>query len=190
MESAKIKIADKEYDVLIAQSDDEKSEGLEGINSLDKNEGMLFIINSDDKDEDIIWFTMENTNLELDVIFLNEDLEVVQVAKGEPNSDVPIFGEADYVLEVNSNSGISLGDELEFISEESKKMYVLDSKGDIQMVLDGGERIFSIPNTKTLIKFAKKAASMKNDNAYKALGKRVFKFLTVQNESETEYVKS
>lgn len=41
------------------------------------------------------------------------------------------------------------------------------------MQLDGGERIFSRPNTKILIKFAKKAAATENDNDYKALGKNI-----------------
>ena len=35
-------------------------------------------------------------------------------------------------------------------------MMVLDVEGNAQMTLDGGERIFSIKNTKILIKFAKK----------------------------------
>ena len=35
-------------------------------------------------------------------------------------------------------------------------MYVLDPDGNSQMELNGGERIFSRNNTKTLIKFAKK----------------------------------
>ena len=67
-------------------------------------------------------------------------------------------------------------------------MMVLDAEGNTQMTLDGGERIFSIKNTKILIKLAKKATATNNDNDYKALGKRVFKFLEVQNNSEPEYV--
>lgn len=69
-------------------------------------------------------------------------------------------------------------------------MLVLDPNGETQMELDGGERIFSRANTKVLIKFAKKAFASQNDNDYKALGKRVFKFLQVQSENSPEYVKS
>ena len=53
-----------------------------------------------------------------------------------------------------------------------------------------GERIFSRANTKTLIKFAKKAASTNNDNDFRALGKRVFKFLATQDSNEPQYVES
>jgi hypothetical protein len=45
------------------------------------------------------------------------------------------------------------------------------------MELEGGERIFSRKNTKVLIKYAKKAYKTKEDKDYKALGKRLFKFL-------------
>lgn len=135
---------------------------------------------------------MKDTKVPLDVIFLNEDYEVISITKGEPLSETPIYGEGDYVLEVNSDSGIKIGDELEFIESkyEDDKMHILDSDGNIQISLEGGERIFSIPNTKILIKFAKKADLMKNDNAYKALGKRVFKFLTIQDNNPVEYVES
>jgi hypothetical protein len=56
------------------------------------------------------------------------------------------------------------------------------------MELDGGERIFSRPNTKVLIKFAKKASATQKDSDYKALGKRIFKFLETQSNNEPEYV--
>ena len=70
-----------------------------------------------------------------------------------------------FVLEVNADSGIKKGDELEFTTDEkiNKKMLVLDKDGKSQMELVGGERIFSRPNTKTLIKFAKKAKSTELD---------------------------
>lgn len=186
-----IEIGDKEYYIQIAETDEEKSVGLSKLKKLPSNEGMLFIINKEDKDEDgLIWFTMEDTDLSLDIIFLDKELEVVQISKGEPLSKEPVYGKADYVLEVNSDSGINIGDELDFETEKeiNQKMLVLDTDGNPQMTLDGGERIFSIPNTKILIRFAKKASATNNDNDYKALGKRVFKFLTAQDESEPEYV--
>ena len=58
------------------------------------------------------------------------------------------------------------------------------------MELDGGERIFSRPHTKILIRFAKKAYSSEKDSDFKNLGKRLFKFLQTQEETEPEYVKS
>ena len=137
---------------------------------------------------------MEDTQIPLDIIFINEDLEVFAVEQGEPNTqDAHQQDNVSYVLEVNKGSGIKIGDELEFSPEnniDKSKMYVLGSDGKPQMELEGGERIFSRPNTKTLIKFAKKAYSTENDNDYMNLGKRLFKFLKTQDSNEIEYVES
>ena len=128
---------------------------------------------------------MKDTLIPLDIIFIDEDLNVISVDKGEPETeDAHVQDNVAFVLEVNQGSEIKTGDELEFSPSKNvdkSKMLVLDS---------GGEVIFSRPNIKILIKFAKKAASSDNDNDYKNLGKRVFKFLQVQEETEPEYVKS
>lgn len=138
---------------------------------------------------------MEDTEIPLDIIFIDDDLIVNAVRRGEPFSKEILEGTATYVLEVNQNSGITIGDELDFEPENKKvknadKMLVLDSSGEVQMELDGGERIFSRKHTKTLIQFAKKAATTDNDNAYRELGKRMFKFLQAQSETEPEFVES
>ena len=137
---------------------------------------------------------MKDTNIPLDIIFIDEDLEVISVAKGEPNTeDAHVENDVAFVLEVNQNSGIKAGDELDFAPDkkvDSRKMLVLNSEGKSQMELDGGERIFSRPHTKILIRFAKKAYSSEKDSDFKNLGKRLFKFLQTQEETEPEYVKS
>jgi hypothetical protein len=137
---------------------------------------------------------MQDTKIPLDLIFIDEDCTVTSVHRGIPESDKRIT-EDDilFVLEVNQGSGIKIGDELEFSPEDHvnlDKMHVLDANGETQMELEGGERIFSRAHTKILIKFAKKAYSTKSENDYKALGKRVFKFLKVQSETEPEFVES
>lgn len=135
---------------------------------------------------------MKDTLIPLDIIFIDEDLIVKAVHAGVPESEDLMTEEGiNYVLELNLESGIKVGDELEFSPNskvKSEKMAVLDENGNPQMELVGGERIFSRPNTKILIKFAKKAQATGKDNDYKALGKRVFKFLKAQDDSEPEYV--
>jgi uncharacterized membrane protein (UPF0127 family) len=42
MDKIKIKIANKEYTVQVAKTDEEKTKGLQGVKELPKNEGMLF----------------------------------------------------------------------------------------------------------------------------------------------------
>ena len=186
-----IKISGKTYNIKIAETEEDKSIGLSEKDTLPKDEGMLFMISEEDKDkEGLIWFTMEDTKIPLDIVFIDDNFEVLQVSKGEPLSEEPVYGKGSYVLEVNPDSEIIVGDELEFKTDKkvNNKMMVLDVEGNAQMTLDGGERIFSIKNTKILIKFAKKSTATKKDNDYKALGKRVFKFLEIQDSNEAEYV--
>lgn len=188
MEKITIKINNKTYNVEVATTDEEKATGLQDITNLAKDEGMLFVFN--DPEEVSIW--MKDTFIPLDVIFIDEDLNVKAVYQGTPESE-ELMTEQDtaFVLEVNIGSGINIGDEIEFSPNKkvkSDKMLVLNENGLPQMELDGGERIFSRPNTKILIKFAKKASATGKDSDYKALGKRVFKFLQAQNENKPEYV--
>jgi len=190
MKKIKISIGNKEYNVELAISNKEQEQGLQNIKSLSADEGMLFVFDKPDE----ISFWMKNTSIPLDIIFINEEMNVISVHKGVPFSEELITEDnVSFVLEVNENSGIKKEDELEILSNKKiklDKMHVLDTNGQSQMDLEGGERIFSRNHTKTLIKFAKKADVMDNDNGYRALGKRIFKFLQVQNDTPEEYVQS
>lgn len=190
MEEVKIKIGNKQYKVKLSETERDHTKGLQDITELPEDEGMLFIF--DEPDEISFW--MKDTKIPLDIIFINEDLEVISIGKGIPDSEEFITeNNVNFVLEVNEKSGIKKGDELEFSPEKEvnkDKMQVLDSSGETQMELDGGERIFSRSNTKTLIKFAKKAYSTKSDRDYKVLGKRIFKFLQTQDSNKPEYVEA
>lgn len=183
-----ILIGDKEYKVKEAKTQEERAKGLSGIKTLPKDEGMLFYLDDNNPS-----FWMKDTLIPLDIIFIGEDNKVISVYEGKPNDETPISeNNVKYVLEVNANSNIKKGDELEFITD-SDKMLVLDSKGDVQMELEGGERIFSRRSTKVLIKKAKKAKSVEDDeekykNACRSLGKYLFKELTAQENRDLEYV--
>src|SRR5699024_7443256 len=105
---------------------------------------------------------MKDTEIPLDIIFINSDLEVISVKQGEPMSEDFISEDnVQYVLEVNQNSGIEEGDDVildyeeDDEEDEAAKMYVLGSDGQAQYELVGGERIFSRPNTKVLVSKAK-----------------------------------
>lgn len=198
-----IEINDKVYKVNIATTDEEREQGLQGVSALEENEGMLFIY--DEPQEVSFW--MYNTPLYLDIIFIDEYGEVISVAVGQPNDQTPITEkEVKYVLELNTNSGVSTGDEVDLseLDEEDEeeteetpkeedgtvahKMTVLNEDGSVQMELEGGERIFSRKHTKSLIHLAKKANKSKKDNDYRMLGKKVFKYIDTQNTQTQEYV--
>lgn len=188
MKDLNIKIGDKEYKVKVAETELQHETGLMGETDLKQDEGMLFIY---DEVQSECSFWMKDTPLPLDIVFINEDMEVISVHQGIPNDETPITErDVAFVLEVNTPSDIKPGDELEFSTNHTvkNKMQVLASDGSTQMELEGGERIFSRPNTKTLIKFAKKAVSTDREKDYVNLGKRVFKFLDTQESNKPEYV--
>ena len=181
-----IHIGDKEYNVKEAHTEEEKRKGLQEVTELPKNEGMLFFF--DEPQEVSMW--MQNTLIPLDIIFINEDDEVIKVVQGVPNNETPIVVQDTlYVLEVNVNSGIKEGDELE-IEDDGPIMKVLAQDGTSQMLLFGGERIFSRKNTVVLIRKAKKADKTKSENDLRALGRYMFKCIKGQDERPAEYVKS
>ena len=181
-----IRIGNKEYNIKEVTTPEDKAKGLSGVESLPKDEGMLFIF---DPPEDVK-FWMKDTLIPLDIIFINEDQEVVKVHQGIPNDETLIeVPNIAYVLEVNANSGIKVGDELE-LEEDAPIMKVLAQDGSEQYSLWGEERIFSRKNTKVLVRKAKKADQSKLDKDYKALGKYMFKCIKIQDNREPEYVDS
>lgn len=198
MKETIINISDKIYLVQIAETEEERETGLSKTEKLDQDSGMLFIM---PEGLSKVAFTMEDMSYDLDLIFINEDDEVYDVQYGKAGSKDPIISTSEdivkYVLEVNTNSGIKIGDELEFTDcpdceevdeEEVNKMYVIGPDGQPQMELMGGERIFSRDNTKTLIRLAKRANKSKLDSDYQKLGRKIFKYILIQDNREPEYV--
>lgn len=186
-----IKVGDKEYNVKEAKTEKEKIKGLQGVKELPKNEGMLFYF---DPDEEIsMW--MKDTEIPLDIVFINDDFEVTKVHHGKPNDETLVSSpETSYVLEVGERSGIKVGDTLELDDGPGPVMKVLAPDGSTQMELWGGERIVSRRETKVLIKKAKTAEAAKNtpqfDNKCRSLGKYMFKVIRGQDTRPAEYVEN
>jgi uncharacterized membrane protein (UPF0127 family) len=188
-----IEVNGKPYKVKVADTPELREKGLQKVKELPKDEGMLFIF----EDPQDVGFWMKDTLIPLEIIFIDEYGEVKAIFKGEPESEeMHEANNIKYVLEVNINSGISVGDDVDLSEVEDDeeaevdevKMVILDANGEAQMELKGGERIFSRPNTKTLVKLAKRAYKSKSDKDYKMLGRKVFKFLETQNNKEEDYV--
>lgn len=189
MEQIKLKIGDKTYKCKVAVTEQEKIEGLQGVTELPENEGMLFCFDTPEK----VSFWMKDTLIPLDIIFINDKDKVTKVYKGEPHDDSLITkSNVAYVLEVNQNSGIKVGNELDL---DSPVMHVIASDGSVQMDLWGGERIVSRRETRILIDKAKKAEEVKKDpekfaQKCKVLGRYIFKVLKGQNTRKPDYVEN
>ena len=193
MKTINLEINDKEYNVLVAQTEDEKATGLMNVEEMDDNEGMLFIYDAPQTLE----FWMKDTEIPLDIIFIDSDWEVKKIAKGNSFDETIISCDnVQYVLELNQNSGVQVGDEVDIEDDELSpgsnldlnKMYVYGSDGNVQAQLVGGERIISIAQTKVCIRKAKKAYTTKKEADYKSLGKYLFYVFKGQDEREPEYV--
>lgn len=156
----KIEIGDKEYNVRLVESEEDKLKGLQGVSKLEDDEGMLFIYD----EPRTVGFWMKDTLIPLDIIFIDQDGEVISIYQGEPgNLDIAKEDNVKYVLEVNVNSGIEEGDELELDSDDSN-LKVIAPDGSIQYELENGARIFSRKNTVALIKMAKRQMHLRMIN--------------------------
>lgn len=104
--------------VEVADTNEERSQGLMYRESLPENAGMLFIFN----EEAPRTFWMKNTLIPLDIIFIGADMVVDQVTTAQPcaTEQCPIYPSvqpAQYVVEVNAGfaheHGIAAGDTVE-----------------------------------------------------------------------------
>lgn len=103
----------------IADTPEERTQGLMFRESLDENDGMIFIFD----DPKVYSFWMKNTLIPLDIIWLNQEKEIVKILQATPCTEDPceIYNpetEAIYVIEVNQGfteqNNIKLGDKVDF----------------------------------------------------------------------------
>jgi len=108
--------------VELAQTPEERARGLMFREHLDPDKGMLFIYQAEEKGERSIW--MENTLIPLDIIWINQDQEVVfispntQPCTAQPCTVIKPDVKARYILELNAQTaekiGLRVGERLEF----------------------------------------------------------------------------
>ena len=104
MDKNEICINDICFEIEIRDDNEERAEGLMNREELDEKKGMLFIF--DDSSKYSFW--MKNTLIELDIIWINENLEIVWIAKNvNPCEEDPCPSympqeNAKYVLEINA----------------------------------------------------------------------------------------
>ena len=108
------------FNAEIADSLKTQKVGLMFRKTLKKDEGMMFIF----PEENIYTFWMKNTLIPLDIIWMDQNKEVVfisennQPCQSDPCPSIDPEVKAKYVLEINAGLskeiGLSVGDKLEF----------------------------------------------------------------------------
>jgi hypothetical protein len=103
------------FEVELARTSAEQQTGLMNRESMPENHGMLFIFEENGPKT----FWMKNTLIPLDMLFLDEDMAVVEIkanvppCKADPCATYPSEKSAKYVLELNAGSaeknGIQVG---------------------------------------------------------------------------------
>ena len=115
-----LKIGNTEIKIEIANDDQSRIKGLSGRDSLEEDEGMLFIFDYPDKHS----FWMKEMNFPIDIIWLDDNKKIVFIKKeARPESYPESFSspiDSLYVLEVNASfsdkNNLKVGDEASFLS--------------------------------------------------------------------------
>jgi len=109
-------------DIEIADDDYQRQLGLMNRQSMEENQGMLFIFN----EERIQSFWMLNTLFSLDIIFINKDKKIVTIQRNTTplsQQSYPSSAPAMYVLEVNAgfsdSHNIKEGDKVFWIGKNT-----------------------------------------------------------------------
>lgn len=117
--SPRVKIGDTEIEVEIADTEEERANGLSGRDSMDENKGMLFVFPKGSN----ATFWIKDMKFDIDIIWIRNS-KVVKIDKnvkaptpGTPDNKLTLYpsGQAiDYVLEVNAGfadkKGVKVGD--------------------------------------------------------------------------------
>lgn len=118
-ETKTVKIGNTQVAVEVANTDAERQKGLSGRASLDKDGGMLFVMNN----KVIPTFWMKDMKFAIDIIWIKEG-KIIQIDKNTlapvpntPDKNLKLYSPkaaVDYVLEVNSgycdSNNIKVGD--------------------------------------------------------------------------------
>lgn len=107
----------KTIDIELAQTDEERAEGLMHRKSMEDTQGMLFIF--DFASEQSFW--MKNTYISLDIMYVDSNMEIVSIRKyTTPLSEdgVPSLKPAQYVVETiagfSDKYHVQVGDKIAF----------------------------------------------------------------------------
>lgn len=106
------KISRTNYSLEVAKTQQAQEKGLSNLRKLDKNSGMIFVF--DEPGYNAFW--MKDTYIPLTVIWLNEDLEIVDRQNmnveddpANPQISYSPISAAKYAIEINQSTNIKVG---------------------------------------------------------------------------------
>jgi uncharacterized membrane protein (UPF0127 family) len=109
--------SDCKFKMEVANTTDKRAIGLSYRDSMDQGKGMLFIF--DRTAEQCMW--MKDMKFDLDMLWLNEQKEIIKIERQVPPSSYPsslCAQDTKYVIELNSGAanraGLSVGQRLNF----------------------------------------------------------------------------
>lgn len=108
----------QKLDVELAESDYEHQTGLMYRESMEENQGMLFIYDT----QRVRSFYMKNTYIPLDIIYYEADSSLVSIQKNATPRDetsLPSEGPAQFILEINGGLSDEWG-----LEEDDKMSYI------------------------------------------------------------------
>ena len=104
-------------DITVADSDAERQVGLMNVESLDPQKGMWFVFEQSARHS----FWMKNTLIPLDIVFIDSNMQVVDIIRADPCTSDPCKtytpdASAQFVLEVYQNftqeTGVKVGNKV------------------------------------------------------------------------------
>lgn len=115
------------FKVALATTPETRRKGLMDIKSMDSEEGMFFIF----PENQHLSFWMKNTYIPLDIIFIDENFQIIKIYENTKPLDTTIRyksnSKAKYVLELNaystSTKGITEGDRVELKTSPAPNSY-------------------------------------------------------------------
>lgn len=116
---SRMTIGQTKINLLLAKTPQQIEKGLGGLNKLDQNQGMLFLMG----EKRVYSFWMKGMKFPLDIIWINEDL-IEDITKDIPvgeQNNLKVYTPTkpvNYILEVNAGfsdmHGIKIGDRVEY----------------------------------------------------------------------------
>lgn len=192
----RVRVGDIEFEIAIADNEQNRMIGLSQLTSLPKGKGLLMKFESYTRTP----IRMSDMNFPLDLIFI-KDNKVIRIKSAQNGgSDIKAIAKYDSVLEINlgEGKGINVGDDLVMLGEKNAdgtismanggleklgSRHLLDEDGNIQMNLLGAERVFSREDTNKFFKYAK-------NKDFKKLGKAIVDAINRQDSKPPEYSKN